>query len=147
MSLGQEVYRSVTGEYYLDIKSLPAGEAAQIETTLRNIKNELKQTGYMFASNNWWWNGACVGASATRAEYIATILPPAWSVTSYTHWTMLHTFNVIYYTSSNGQTYYWRVDNYTAGIVMIDFLGNSTPAWMYHTNNSKTHSGSRPGGH
>ena len=144
MSLPQDIYWAINGEYYLKLNTLPEGEASQIEATLKNIKAELKQTGYMFASNNWWWNEACVGASDARGEVLATILPSNWSVTSYTHRTDWHTFNVIYFASYNNNTYYWRVDNYVAGIVLVDFLGISPPHYMYKTHNSRTLSGSRP---
>ena len=131
--------------FLADSASLTNDEKAQVSAVLRNVELRLKQSGWLYSVNNWWWQGGCVVASEERAKYLIPVLPSSWTVTSYTHFTVLHTWNVIYFTASNGSTYYWRADTYLAGTTLIDYLGTTIPSWMYKTPENGTYSGGRPG--
>jgi hypothetical protein len=129
----------------LDYNTLTDDEKSQVVTVLGNVESRLKQSGWVYSVNNWWWQGGCVVASEERAKYLVPYLPRNWSVTSYTHFTMWHTWNVIYFTADNQQTYYWRVDTYLAATTLIDYLGTTIPTWMYKTPGNGTYEGGAPG--
>lgn len=139
------VYKAFTGSNYLNSGALQSDDNSQISAVHQAVKRQLQASGWQFCVNNWWWQGSCVQASENRGMYLAPHLPQNWTITSYTHYTGLHTFNVIYFTASNGKTYYWRVDNYVAATILIDYLGNSIPTWMYKTPGNSTYTGGRPG--
>lgn len=144
-SVVNSVYYAFTGSSFLNLATLPGNEAQQISFIHRTVKQQLDASGWLFCVNNWWWQGACVQASENRAMYLAPHLPWNWTILSCTHFTKMHTFNVMYYKSSNGNTYYWRVDNYVAATVIIDYLGTSLPWWMYKTPGNQEYVGTKPG--
>ena len=144
-SVLQSLYWACTGTRHFNFGALPGNETEQVSTVHRAVRQQLQASGWLYCVNNWWWQGACVQASENRAMYLAPHLPWNWTIISCTHYTGMHTFNVMYYTSANGNTYYWRVDNYIAATIIIDYLGTSLPTWMRKTLGNQEYVGTKPG--